>query len=214
LIVRYVKRGEPTGSSWRFGYQAGIAYSAYATADSQLYKEMDMKWAQMIAGSGLGFAMACAPAYAQDVDGELTIRVVPNVADLPEVIRQTLALPDSASDEGVENSAAGLAIANENRAAGLSTAEQNRAEAAARREEAMLNAEAGLNVAAEARARAAERSEAAQENRADAARGQPDLDLAIPAHLPELPSDARAELPTLPDLSDLPGRPTTPGPNN
>jgi hypothetical protein len=173
-----------------------------------------MKQVRMIVRFGLGLALTCAPAYAQDLDAEVTIRLVPNVADLPEVIRQTLVLPEPAAAEGVENSAAGLATANENRAARLATAEQNRAEAAARRQEALLNAQAGVNIAADARTRAAEASEAAGENRADAARGQPDLNLTIPAELPELPSDARAELPTLPDLSSLPGRPTTPGPNN
>ena len=58
-----------------------------------------MKQARMSAGLGLGLALTCTPAYAQDLDAEVTMRLVPNVDDLPEVIRQTLALPEPASLE-------------------------------------------------------------------------------------------------------------------
>jgi hypothetical protein len=163
-----------------------------------------MKWGQIIGASSVACLLASGSALAQDVDPELTMRLVPDGVDLPAVVTQDIVLPEAAALEGVENSAAGLLTANE-----------NRARAAANREEALMRAEqnrqTGLDVAAEARERGAEFGseigEAARENRENFVRGGAGLDLVVPDHLPDLPGQAPANLPDLPALPEIPAPP-------
>lgn len=155
-----------------------------------------MRWMRVMGATCLSWVIASGSVLAQDVDSELTMTVIPDAADLPAVVTEAIVLPDTAAEEA----AAGVEIANE-----------NRVEAAARREEALLqaqqNRQAGLDRAAEARARGAELgaelSEDARGNRENFVRGE-GLELSIPEHLPTLPERAPAELPELPDLPDLP----------
>jgi hypothetical protein len=129
--------------------------------------------------------LVVSSGWTQEVDPELTITLIPNAADLPDVVTRNIVLPISASEEGVANSARGLATANE-----------NRAEAAANREAALLRAEQN-------RLAGAEIGEAAQANRENFVRGDAGLNVSIPDHLPQLPTQA-------PDLTQLPGRPDLP----
>jgi hypothetical protein len=144
-----------------------------------------MKRVRILRATCLGLVISTGWAQAQDVDSELTMTLIPNAADLPEVVTRNIVLPEFASEEGIANSARGLATANE-----------NRAEAAANREAALMRAEQNRQAGAEI-------GEAAQANREDFVHGNVGLDLSMPDHLPELPTQA-------PDLTDLPGRPELP----
>lgn len=104
----------------------------------------------------------CDPAAAQDEAAdegvpeslELTMTLMPEGADRPEVVTRTIELPPAASSQAVEASERGLGRAN--------AARENRQE--------------GLDAAAEARERGREfgeeMAEQARENRADAGRGE------------------------------------------
>lgn len=163
-----------------------------------------MKRTGLASTLALGGLLACGAA-AQEVDSELTMTMIPETAgELPDVVTRELELPDAAAEEGVLNSDEGLATANENRA----EAAENRAEAL---ERAAERREAGLATAADARERGAEMgseiAEAAAAGRESLVRGDADLDLPIPDHLPELPDRAS-------DRTEVPELPERPGPDN
>jgi hypothetical protein len=117
-------------------------------------------------------------ALAQD--GEATIVLLPEGAELPDVVTAALDLPKDengdyrASEEGVAHSTKGLEIANEARADGRAFGEQMAA--------------------------------SAKENREEHTRGQmPDLRDLRPDHVPD-----NAALPELPELPERPEQPTLP----
>lgn len=165
-----------------------------------------MKWMQLLTASSLTCLLGGA-ALAQGSDREVTMTLLPDGAtELPEAVTREIELPGEAAEEGVTNSAEGLATANE-----------NRAEAAANRDEALAlaqeNAQAGLDIAAEARARGtelgAEIADTARAARADFARGDTEGALPIPDDLPALPGDVPgpADMPDTPDVPDVPAGP-------
>lgn len=132
----------------------------------------------------LPFAPICLAAFggvALAQSGAETIVLMPEGADLPDVVTRVIELPRDAegvyipAPAGVENAARGLAIANEAREAGRAFGEAMAAQA--------------------------------QENRENNTRGgRPDL-----SGLPAAPVPPGVELPTLPEVpADLPSLPEVP----
>lgn len=168
-----------------------------------------MKWMQLLTASSLTCLLGGA-ALAQGPDPEVTMTLLPDEAtELPEAVTREIELPGEAAEEGVTNSAEGLATANE-----------NRAEAAGNRDEALAlaqeNAQTGLEIAAEARERGAELgaeiADTARSGREEFARGDTEGVLPIPDDLPALPGDlpGPADRPDTPDVPDVPDVPAGP----
>lgn len=90
---------------------------------------------------GSNWTLAQDDVEGENDDLEVTIAVMPQDAELPDVVTTEISLPTDedgnfvASDEGVENSADGLAIANDARADGRAFGEAAAAAAEANREE-------------------------------------------------------------------------------
>jgi hypothetical protein len=61
------------------------------------------------------FVAALAAGTAQAQDAEVTIRVIPPDAEVPEVVTGEIRLPDDTSQEARDNAAFGLDTANEAR---------------------------------------------------------------------------------------------------
>ena len=131
---------------------------------------------QLLLITGLAAALAAGPVLAQDdVDEglDLTITLMPEGAELPEVVTALIELPKDEngeyipSAEGVANSADGLDTANRAREDGRAFGEAAAA--------------------------------AAQDNREDAGRGSmPDLGDLLPDHVPEIPELPGPPAPPIP----------------
>jgi hypothetical protein len=130
-----------------------------------------MKWIKFLIISAFTFALSGGGAFAQGDDGDgdlpLTMTLMPENAQQPDAVTREIELPRDAegefraSVEGVENSAAGLEIANAARADGRAFGE--------------------------AAAEAAESNRAAAEdNRGDFGRGtMPNLGDLVPSQVPD-----------------------------
>ena len=139
-----------------------------------------------------------ATASAQDVDPEVTIRLIPDAAiELPASVDTLLALPDVAASVAVEASQDGLARANDNR-----TRRRDRAS-----ERAGERRRAAAGAAADARVReagvAVEIAEATHAARETFVRGKAAVALGIPVGVPEPPEH-------VPSRARLAGPPAAP----
>lgn len=133
----------------------------------------------LVLGSGIAFAQDEDPAELT-----MTLMTVPE-GDLPEAVTAAIELPADASEQGVTNSAEGLAIAND--------ARERRLE--------------GLATAAEARERGAEFgaeiAENARDQRGDFGRGVAGGEVPVPDVVPPVPD-------VVPELSQPPVTPPIP----
>lgn len=125
--------------------------------------------------------LAASPLYAQEdtivvIDDETTVEDVANTIQLPDNSEgnRVLQLPEDASEEGVENSADGLATANAAREGGREFGQQRADEARGQGRETAEQArengrEFGQQQAAEARNRSLDARERAGESARDSA---------------------------------------------
>jgi hypothetical protein len=147
-----------------------------------------MKRANQLLATTLALVLGASPAFAQDAgedDGDLdvTMRLLPANAELPDAATREIELPVNdegefrASEQGIENSLAGIETANAAREDG--------------------------------RAFGQEAAAAAQENRENMGRGsRPDLEELLPEQVPNVPEiPDRPDRPETPELPEVPGGP-------